>query len=162
MPLEIERRFLVRHDGWQDGTPGTFIRQGYLLSLGGQTLRVRLAGQEAFLTIKAPRIGLVRQEVEHPIPPIYAEMLLRTACLGGQVVKTRHRVHYQGMVWEVDVFHGANTGLVITEVELERPDQPLAIPDWAGAEISSDRRYSNSSLARYPLASYPLRSALAA
>lgn len=149
MGMEIERRFLVvperiRLHG------GTRIVQAYFAMRDETTGRVRVAGRKAFLTVKGPPRGIVRQELEHPLPLDLAGALLRSLCTPARVVKTRHRVRHGGRTWEVDVFGGMNQGLVLAEVELKRADEVVDIPSWASIEVSTDRRFTNSSLARKP------------
>ncbi len=149
MPLEIERKFLVR-PGWLPETPGVPYLQGYLTGAGEVTLRVRLAGDKAFLTIKGPPVGISRSEYEYPIPPQDAKEMLATLARGGMVAKYRHHVEYAGKLWEVDVFKGANAGLVMAEIELASPEEEFAIPEWIEREVSDDPSYSNRALASYP------------
>ncbi|MGQ9368872.1 CYTH domain-containing protein [Azospirillum sp. A39] len=151
MPLEIERRFLVTQDIGHLCTAGERIVQGYLPSMGTHTVRVRIAGAKAYLTIKTRRSGCVRTEVEWEIAPELAEEVLAHACGDARIEKTRYRIEHAGFVWEVDVFAGANAGLVIAEVELDRPDQPVPLPGWVGREITTDDRFGNSALCREPI-----------
>jgi CYTH domain-containing protein len=152
MAQEIERKFLVAGDGWKGAWPSTAIRQGYLSTDPDRVVRVRVAGGDAFLTIKGrPATGtLTRPEFEYPIPRAEAEWLLDHLCLQPVIVKSRHRVTFESAIWEVDEFEGVNAGLVLAEIELERADQPIALPDWIGAEVTADPRYTNASLARNP------------
>lgn len=150
MGTEIERKFLVRK-GYAPDTPGVHYMQGYLASgRDGATVRVRVAGEKAFLTIKGPPDGISRLEFEYPIPPSEARIMLKLLSRGQLVEKTRHKVVYAAHTWEVDIFHGENEGLVTAEVELSRPDEPVMLPDWVCAEVSEDSRYSNACLARRP------------
>lgn len=153
MAMEIERRFLVvssriRLRG------GTRIVQAYF-AMRGATGRVRIRGRSAFLTVKGPPRGIVRRELEHPIPMELARVLLRSLCAPERIVKTRHRVRHAGRVWEVDVFAGTNRGLVLAEVELKRADEAVRLPPWVADEVSTDRRFTNSRLARAPFRSWP-------
>jgi adenylate cyclase len=150
MPLEIERKFLVR-DGWPRNTGGEPYRQGYLKQSGDPpTIRVRRAGGLAFLTIKSQPAGLVRDEYEYRIPADHAEEMLASLCHHPLIEKVRHKVPHAGVVWEIDEFQGVNAGLVMAEVELHDPDQPFEKPEWIGAEVTGDPRYSNSALSRHP------------
>lgn len=150
-PLEIERKFLIASDAWraQCTGPGRRIAQGYLCTSAEKSVRVRLSGDDGTLTVKGSRTGITRLEFQYSIPTAHAARLLEL-CEMPPIDKTRHIVHHAGMKWEIDVFHGENEGLLIAEVELEREDQPLEIPSWAGAEVSDDPRYYNSSLSRHP------------
>jgi len=150
MGTEIERKFLLRDDSWRTGAQGTLYRQGYLSSTPGRTVRVRVAGQEAWLTIKGPMEGLVRAEYEYPLPLGDAIVLLANLCEPALIEKTRYEVTFSGDRWEIDEFHGANEGLVVAELELERADQSFQAPRWLGAEVSDNPMYFNSRLAKYP------------
>jgi len=147
---EIERKFLVTGDAWRDGAAGTRYRQGYLGAGGSCTVRVRVAGERAFLTVKGPSAGGVRDEYEYPIPVADAEEMLERLAGGGRVEKVRYRVAHAGRTWEVDEFLGENAGLVVAEVELDRPDAPVEPPPWVGAEVTGDGRYANAALAVRP------------
>lgn len=161
MGLEIERRFLVPGDGWRNmAGRGMSIRQGYLNAERRNTVRVRLAldetdhpvaatGDRAWLTIKGPATGAVRQEFEYAVPICDAVDLLQL-CGPLVIEKTRYRVPHAGRTWEVDVFGAANSPLVLAEVELESADAEVALPGWIGAEVTDDERYHNASLARRP------------
>ena len=149
MATEIERKFLVRHDGWREGaSSGRRFRQGYITRSGGVTVRVRRIGERAFLTVKGPRQGISRPEFEYEIPVDDAERMLRELCQHPPLEKVRYDVRYAGLLWEVDVFEGAHRGLVLAEVELERADQPVSLPVWIGAEVTQDPRYRGATLAR--------------
>ncbi|MEZ4386844.1 MAG: CYTH domain-containing protein [Candidatus Krumholzibacteriia bacterium] len=150
MGVEIERKFLVADDAWHGlADAGTRMRQGYLCTAKERTVRVRVAGPTAWLTIKGEAQGARRAEYEYPIPPADAEDLLRL-CEPTLIEKTRYRLEHAGHVWEVDVFAGANAPLVVAEVELRAVDEAVALPAWLGAEVTGDRRYQNSQLSRHP------------
>lgn len=149
MAVEIERKFLVRDDSWQDGSPGIRMSQGYLCADGDRTVRIRIAGPKAWLTIKGRTVGIARPEFEYAVPPDEAAAML-AMCLPGAIEKTRHRIPHGSHVWEVDVFHGANEGLVVAEVELADDAEEPMLPSWIGDEVSGDSRYFNSALAREP------------
>jgi adenylate cyclase len=149
MPVEIERKVLVASDSWRGHFPGQRYCQGYL-SKGDVTVRVRRAGPRAFLTIKGSGEGIVRPEFEYEIPVDEAEEMFKL-CRRPLIEKTRYEVLHQGVLWEVDEFEGENAGLVLAEVELEHPDQPVALPDWIGDEVTADQRYRNSQLVDAPM-----------
>jgi CYTH domain-containing protein len=149
MGVEIERKFLVAGDGWRRGSPGVLQRQGYLWIDERGNARVRVEGGRATLTIKGAQRGLARAEFEYAIPPADAEEILATLC-GFVVEKTRYRREHAGRVWEVDVFHGANEGLVTAELELAREDDAFEAPPWLGADVSHDPRYRVAWLSRHP------------
>jgi adenylate cyclase len=144
MAVEIERKFLVAGDGWRGGA-GRRLVQGYLSETGAATVRVRIDGAGAFLTIKGENAGAVRPEFEYPIPLADAEAIL-ALCRRPLVEKTRYEVEHSGHVWEVDVFEGDNAGLVTAEVELDAEQEAVELPSWVGTEVTSDLRYRNSSL----------------
>ncbi len=129
------------------------MAQGYLSLDPDRTVRVRLAGDNAWLTIKGRTEGITRAEFEFAIPTDDAQMLL-AICLPSLIDKTRHEISYGGHLWEIDVFHGDNEGLVIAEVELADESISPALPPWVGAEVSSDTRYFNSRLATAPFKSW--------
>lgn len=150
MGVEIERKFLVV-PGWLPPTPGVRYVQGYLHSGGeGATVRVRLAGSEAWLTIKGPSAGSARLEFEYAIPVGDAEELLSNLARGRLVEKSRHLVEHAGHTWEVDVFTGENAGLVVAEVELSTETEAVKLPPWAALEVTEDRRYANAWLSLHP------------
>ena len=148
MAVEIERKFLVTGTAWKQ-TPGVVYRQGYLNRDKARTVRVRVAGDAAFLTIKGQSVGATRAEFEYPIPLADAQALLAISD-GPLIEKTRHVLTHTGMAWELDVFAGDNAGLVVAEVELQSEDQVFARPDWLGEEVTQDARYFNSNLAAHP------------
>lgn len=151
MALEIERKFLVRDARWRDGADaGEQLVQGYLASQGGLTVRVRIRGQRAWLTLKGASRGISRSEFEYPIPRADAEAMLAEFAHDPVIDKVRHRVRCGAHLWEVDVFAGENAGLVLAEVELSRPDEHFDRPSWLGPEVSADPRYYNVNLARHP------------
>jgi adenylate cyclase len=148
MATEIERKFLVLGDDWRTDQ-GVRVRQGYLNRDKERTVRVRIAGEKAFLTIKGINTGATCAEFEYEIPAVDAGQLLKL-CDGPLIEKTRHTIAYAGMTWEIDEFHGANEGLVVAEVELEAVEQTFVRPAWLGPEVTSDTRYFNSNLAVRP------------
>lgn len=150
MAVEIERKFLVIDDSWRKNAMGTLFRQGYLSVEPSRTVRVRLEGGVGKLTIKGRTEGIRRLEYEYQIPRQEAMELLDNLCLQPLIEKTRYRVEYAGLIWEIDEFYGANDGLILAEVELESEDVEFDTPDWVGQEVSDNPRYYNSSLARQP------------
>jgi CYTH domain-containing protein len=149
MGVEIERKFLTTNDSWRHGVVGFAYCQGYLLSASGRTVRVRIAGERAFITIKGPVAGISRAEFEYPIPLEDARQLF-FLCQGPLIEKTRFKLFTEDHLWEVDEFHGANAGLIMAEVELTHPDETVILPSWIGEEVTGDRRYYNSSLSLHP------------
>ena len=153
MALEIERRFLVRGEAWRSQLCwSSRLDQGYLAGAAdGLTLRVRRDGAgAAWLTLKYPAGGITRQEFEYSIPEPDALSLLERS--QGRLSKQRHGLDCPGGDWVLDVFEGENAPLVIAEVELTHPDQPITIPSWCTAEISTLGQFSNAALARQPFA----------
>lgn len=152
MHTEIERKFRVTGTAFTgEAYSAQRIVQGYICSAPGRTVRVRIRGEKGYLTIKGPsdEKGLSRYEFEQEIPLPDAEQLL-TLCEPGVIDKTRYLVRVGRHVFEVDVFRGENEGLVIAEVELGAEDEPFERPAWLGEEVSGDRRYYNSMLAKHP------------
>jgi CYTH domain-containing protein len=156
MSKEIERKFLPSDDTWRAHTTGSpaRIRQGYLARGRERTVRVRIADDQAFLTVKGPAIHASRDEFEYPIPTGDALAMLDALCEKPLIEKTRHRAVFDGMVFEVDEFHGQNAGLIVIEVELYEENQSVSLPGWVGREVTGDHRYSNSSLIRHPFCSW--------
>ena len=154
MGLEIERKFLVQGQAWrQPAESQTRFSQGYLSRDPARTVRVRLAGERAFLTIKGATVGATRAEFEYEIPPADAAQLL-ALCDGPVVDKIRHVLWVGGLCWEVDEFLGANAGLVVAEIVLQSEDQAFERPAWLGAEVTGDARYVNANLAVRPYGSW--------
>ncbi len=148
--MEIERKFLVLNEDWKVGAVGTFLHQGYLNRHPQRSVRVRVKGQQAFLTIKGMVSEISRFEYEYPIPLADAQHMLKELCEPPTLEKTRYLVKYEGMCWEIDEFHGDNAGLVVAEIELENEEQPFAKPPWLGEEVSQDSRYLNINLSQHP------------
>lgn len=153
---EIERKFLVRDHTWRERGQGLRCRQGYVVFGPPVSVRVRVLGEQGYLTLKravesAPGSGaaIERTEFEYGIPRDEAEHMLETLC-SGTIDKTRYRVEHAGRTWEIDEFHGANEGLVVAEVELESADAPIDKAPWVGEDVSRDPRYLNVNLARHP------------
>ena len=156
MPIEIERKFLVNGESWrQQATRSVPMRHGYLTGPGGRaSVRVRVEGTVGKLNVKAAVAGMSRAEYEYEIPEAEAQEILETLC-AQLILKTRHYVEREGLTWEIDVFEGANAGLVVAEVELEREDQEFAPPGWLGREVTSELRYYNNALALHPYRDWP-------
>jgi adenylate cyclase len=150
MPQEIEHKYLVRLDVWKPPDSGVPYRQGYLSSAKDRVVRVRTAGEQAFLTIKGPASGITRLEFEYAIPIADAATLLDTLCGHPLIEKTRYRQLFAGKKWEIDVFQGDNAGLVVAELEVTDESEQFEPPPWLGREVSGDPRYFNSNLASNP------------
>ena len=150
MPREIERKFLLKNDAWRSQVLASRqMSQGYLASGGNVSIRVRIAGDEAWLNIKAGGFVASRQEYEYPLPLDEARELLALA-EGPLVEKTRHYVEQGALTWEIDEFHGDNSGLVVAELELDSEDADFARPPWLGIEVTELRRYYNVCLVKHP------------
>ena len=147
--VEIERKFLINKNLWKPVGKGVEIRQGYLSVHPERVVRVRIAGEKAFITIKGKAKGLVRPEFEYEIPKNEAEILLKM-CLDFPIEKIRYKEKINGLIWEIDIFNGANSGLIMAEVELTSEDQKVVLPDWIAEEVSNDYRYFNSWLSENP------------
>lgn len=151
MAREIERKFLVVSEAWKEAVERSeLISQGYLCGDGGASVRVRIAGEMAFLNIKSATLGVSRHEFDYQIPLDEAREMLDILCRKPLIEKTRHYVRHGDHLWEVDVFKGDNAGLVVAEVELGHEEESFALPEWAGAEVSHDPRYYNVSLVSFP------------
>ena len=151
IPVECERRFLVTGDGWREmARQANRIRQGYLTNTEGVTVRVRRVGERGYLTIKTPKQGISRAELEYEIPAEHADFLIEAACGRRMIEKVRHEITHAGLAWTVDEFHGLNQGLVLAEIELDRADRPLVLPAWVGPEVTATNRFHNSYLSRHP------------
>lgn len=151
MPTEIERKFLVDHEKWAAVAKpaGKDYKQGYILSEEKRTVRIRVTGDAAFLTLKGPSAGISRSEYEYRIPVAEGAEILDNFALSG-IQKTRYNVEVAGHTWEVDVFAGENSGLIVAEIELQHEDETFEKPDWIGREVSTDTRYTNAALSVYP------------
>lgn len=160
--IETERKFLVRDDSYKEMQSSSMrMIQGYICREAGRTVRVRIAGEKAWLTIKGPSSddGLSRYEWEKEIPADEAAQLMELCASGngekpGIIDKTRHFVPFGGHVFEVDEFHGENEGLTVAEIELEESNEPFSRPEWLGKEVTGDRRYYNSMLINRPYSTW--------
>lgn len=150
MGVEIERKFLVTGDAWRVGAEGFAVRQGFLCTAPGRTVRVRVAAGRGYFTVKGRHAGLTRAEFEYEIPADDAAFILDQICQPGLIEKTRYRVACGGLTWEVDEFAGLNAGLIVAEVELESETQLVDLPPWVGKEVSTDFRYTNAYLSQHP------------
>lgn len=154
MSLEVERKFLVKGDAWRALGEPVLIRQGYLCAEPVRVVRVRTSGERAWLTVKGMNIGATRLEFEYPIPLKDASDMLDGFCDRPILEKRRTRIPLGDVTWEVDEFLGENAGLIVAEVELNTADQPVALPEWIGAEVTDDARYFNSNLISRPFSQW--------
>lgn len=148
MGVEIERKFLVRTDGWRQGADaGRAFVQGYLASAPNASVRVRISNnEEAYVTVKGKGV-VTRAEYEFSIPVADARELMEI-CGPHKLEKTRYKVQIGADSWEIDVFSGRHAGLVVAEIELESEEQNFLRPDWLGEEVTADPAYRNEELAR--------------
>ncbi len=150
MGIEIEKKYLLKNNSWKELGVGVDYCQGYLSTEKNHTVRLRIIGNNGYLTIKGASIGAVRQEFEYEIPVDDAKKMLNTLCQQPFIIKKRYRIHVDETIWEVDEFFGENEGLFVAEFELEHEDQEHTIPKWIGEEVTGDQRYFNSNLVKYP------------
>ena len=151
MAKEIERKFLVSGDFKQEACDSFRLVQGYISTDPDRTVRVRIKGEQGFLTIKgqSSEDGLSRFEWEKEIP-VSEALELMNLCVSGVIDKTRYLVPCGDHTYEVDVFHGANEGLVLAEIELSDELEAFEKPSWLGEEVTGDMRYYNSMLSLHP------------
>ena len=151
MGLEIERKFLINGDYKKHAVKSLTIKQGYISTVHGITVRVRLKDKKGYLTIKGStgESGLSRYEWEKEIAYEEADELL-SLCDSGLIDKTRYIIPAGNYTWEVDEFHGENEGLFIAEIELKSESDTFSVPDWLGQEVTGDLRYYNSYIAKNP------------
>lgn len=150
MAKEIERKFLLKSDNWRQLAQGSVYRQGYISTQQAATVRVRIADNKGYLTIKGRSEKYTRAEFEYVIPVADAQEMLDTLCDRPLIEKVRYKIDWAGLKWEIDEFNGANKGLIIAEIELSDEQQQIELPDWIGEEVSDDPRYFNSNLAKVP------------
>ncbi|MEM9273932.1 MAG: CYTH domain-containing protein [Cyanobacteria bacterium P01_F01_bin.143] len=149
MAKEIERKYLVKNDDWKKLAEGVFYCQGYISTVGTQTVRVRIIGEQGYLTLKGKSVGQTRSEFEYPIPIADAKEILETLCDRPFIEKMRYKIPQGNLTWEVDEFLGDNAGLIIAEVELTDENQEIELPDWIDRQVT-DPKYFNSNLAKHP------------
>lgn len=148
--IEIERRFLLANDNWrQYAGEAQLLQQGYISVEKECTIRVRIIGENAWLTLKGYISDISRSEYEYPIPLADAQHMMATLC-PFVLEKKRYRIDYQGSCFEVDEYFGENAPLVVAEIELESEQAAFARPDWLGAEITADGRFTNAYLSKNP------------
>ncbi|HEY1724693.1 MAG TPA: CYTH domain-containing protein [Steroidobacteraceae bacterium] len=156
MATEIERKFRLSDPGWRAAVSRkSRLRQGYIANTPRASVRVRLADDRGWLSVKSMAAGMSRDEYEVAIPASDADEMLERLCQGGHIEKWRHIVAYQGHEWEIDEFLGDNAGLVIAELELDSEDAGFARPPWLGPEVTHDERYYNIRLAQRPFRDWP-------
>ena len=150
MGCEIERKFLVDLNKWQKPEKGIQIMQGYLIRTEKISLRLRMAYDKAFLTIKGASKGIARSEFEYEIPPEDLDAMFFEFGSGRFIRKTRYLEKVGSHTWEIDIFEGDNAGLAVAEIELAAADEEFEMPDWVLQEVSDDKRYRNAYLVENP------------
>ena len=154
MAKETERKYLVTGDAWRALSQGSAFRQGYLSTVKERIVRVRVAGNRGYLTVKGITVDATRSEFEYEIPVGEADAMLDELCEQPIIEKTRYEIDWAGRTWEVDEFGGTNAGLVVAEVELDDPQQEIELPPWIGQDVTDDPRYFNSNLIARPFSSW--------
>ncbi|MBD2353113.1 CYTH domain-containing protein [Tolypothrix sp. FACHB-123] len=154
MAAEIERKFLVKGDSWRKLAQGSRYVQGYISTAKQATVRVRIVGNQGYLTIKGQSVQYTRSEYEYSIPVEDAQEMLDTLCDRPLIEKMRYRIEYGNLLWEIDEFHGVNQGLIVAEVELSDEQQQIELPIWIGEEVSHDAKYFNSNLVKHPFSEW--------
>lgn len=152
MAQEIERKFLVKDNSYREKAfSSSHIKQGYICSARGRTVRIRIRDGKGYLTIKgaSDSSGISRYEWEREIPLQEAEELM-SLCEPGMIDKTRFLVRVGQHVFEVDEFYGENQGLVVAEVELGSENEDFERPDFLGEEVTGQIKYYNSFLMKNP------------
>jgi adenylate cyclase len=151
MAIEIERKFLVLNDRWRNAISATIpIQQGYFCNTESVSIRVRITAEEACLNFKNSNIGIKRSEYGYPIPRSDAQEMIEQLCLKPIIEKIRYLVIVDGHTWEIDVFAGDNSGLIVAELELESEHDTFSRPDWLGKEVTEQQRYYNPYLVEHP------------
>ena len=151
MGLEIERKFLVNKEKWNnvEKPMKNLFRQGYLSTDSNKTIRVRLTDSNGYITIKGSSVGATRKEFEYEIPKKEAEELLDNFSVS-ELKKIRYKILYKGKLWEVDEFLGDNNGLIVAEIELTSESENFELPDWIDREVTGEEKYYNSNLSVNP------------
>lgn len=151
MPREVERKYLLRSDAWRaEAGDGVRIVQAYLSIDPERSVRIRIAGDDAFITIKGKPEGNARAEYEYAIPKKDAAEILGNLCLQPPIEKTRYNIRRGGLEWEIDEFGADNRGLIVAELESEKRAEEIEKPDWIGQDVTDDPRYSNLQLFQQP------------
>lgn len=150
MPKEIERKFLVDLSKVGNLGNGEHIRQGYILTNNNTTVRVRIAGEKAFLTIKGKSVGMVRDEYEYVIPVDHAYEMLNNLCEKPFIDKTRYYIECFNKTWEIDIFNKENNGLIVAEAELQYEGEEIILPNWIVKEVTGESKYNNLNLVKQP------------
>ena len=150
MAKEIERKFLVDKTKLPKLENGITIKQGYINTNDESVVRIRYTNEISYLTIKGKRKGITRSEYEYEIPSNDAKEMLEELCHKIYIEKTRYIININNKKWEIDLFYGLNSNLIIAEVELDSEDEEIKIPNWVISEISKDSKYTNKYLYNNP------------
>ena len=151
MATEIERKFLILNQDWQEHVGAeVHIAQGYLASNEFSSTRIRIQDDKANINIKSATLGISRTEFEYVIPVDDAQQMINDLCVKPVIEKTRYFVRHNKHTWEIDVFSGDNEGLIVAEIELSSTDEAFETPSWIGEEVSNDARYYNVCLVKNP------------
>lgn len=150
MAKEIERKFIIDISQLGELKSGVEIKQGYISTTDNSTVRIRLSGDKAFLTLKGENTGTARSEFEYEIPVNDANEILAELCSGPIIEKTRYLVEHSAHTWEVDIFRGDNEGLIIAEVEMQSENERVDIPAWVTKEVTCQAKYYNSNILNNP------------
>ncbi len=151
MAKEIERKFLLVSDAWREEvSTSCHYSQGYLSNSERVSIRIRTSGEKAYLNFKSATLGITRSEYEYEIPLADADEMLASFSEGPLIEKVRYFVKRGNHTWEIDVFEGANAGLVVAEIELQDENEAFERPAWIGDEVSDDPRYYNVCLVTHP------------
>ncbi|MDO5570319.1 MAG: CYTH domain-containing protein [Bacteroidales bacterium] len=154
MAKEIERKFLVKDDSFEQLANPLYFHQGYLSSDIERTVRVRVEGTKAVITIKGRNSGMTRDEYEYEIPLYDAYEMLGNLCIKPTIQKFRYEIEYMGHIWQVDKFEGFNKGLVVAEIELSSENESFEKPEWIGEEVTGNPLYYNSNLISNPFSNW--------
>lgn len=151
MAYEIERKFLLKTDGWRKQISKTLnIKQAYFCNTDKTSLRIRVSDKQAFISAKTMTRDIRRHEFEYEIPHADGEFMIQHMCMGSAIIKQRYLVNMHPHVWEIDEFFGDNEGLVVAEIELQHEAENFTKPDWVGEEVSNQDRYFNMALVENP------------
>lgn len=155
MPTEIEHKYLVKIDLWKQIVPDSSkpVKQGYIAATPVSSVRVRVMGDQGFVTIKGKSANASRLEFEYEIPLSDAEEMLEKFC-SQDIIKTRHYVQHGDHTWEVDEFHGLNSGLIVAEIELSSIDEKYQLPDWIDRNVTTEKQYTNANLVLRPFTTW--------
>lgn len=157
MAVEIEKKFLLNHFPESLLKNPVYISQGYIPHSREGVIRIRIFGDQGFITFKSRTVNAARLEFEYPVPADDAKQMMDLFCLKPVIEKNRFHYDFKGFTWEIDCFTGDNQGLIVAEIELSHVDQPFEKPDWIGKEVTGDPRFFNSNLVNHPYNTWNLK-----